>query len=125
MKILIVDDNEAITKATSRVLKLKGHDCTVANEAKIGLKLISENEYDLVLLDLSMPEFSGLDLLKKLKPGSKNLSKIVICTAMSVPSDQILELKTLGVKSVLKKPFSLAEIDQIISEQNASLNITN
>lgn len=121
MKILVVDDNETITKAMSRVLKLKGHDCIIVNKGKKGFELISENEYDLVLLDLSMPEFSGFDLLKKLKPNSKNLSKIVICTALSLSQEQLSELKTLGVKSILRKPFSLTEIEQIISEQPLNL----
>jgi len=125
MKILIIDDNETITKAVSKVLKLKGHDCILVNESKRGLKLISENEYDLVLLDLAMPELTGLDLVKKLKPSSKNLSKVVIFTAMSVPPEQLLELKALGIRSILKKPFSLTDLDQIISEQNSSLGISN
>lgn len=125
MKILLIDDNEAITKATARVLKLKGHDCNLVNDGKTGLNLITENEYDLILLDMSMPGFSGLDLLKSIKPNSKNFSKIVICTAMSVPPEQLAELKNFGIKSILKKPFSLSEIDKIISEQDSSLKISN
>ena len=125
MKILLIDDNEAITKATARVLKLKGHDCNLVNDGKTGLNLITENEYDLILLDMSMPGFSGLDLLKSLKADSKNFSKIVICTAMSVPPEQLAELKNFGIKSILKKPFSLSEIDKIISDQDSSLKISN
>ena len=123
MKILIIDDNPATTRAVSKILQLKGHDCSLSNDGKEGLRLISENDYDLVLLDLTMPNFSGVDLLKKIKSFSINFSKIIIFTAMTLSTSQLAELKALGIKRILKKPFSINELDVIISEQNSTMRI--
>ena len=67
LKILIIDDNEQITKMLTTFLELKEHDCTIANDGKEGLQLIKENEHDVVLLDLAMPEFDGYAVIKDLE----------------------------------------------------------
>ena len=123
MKILIVDDNPTTTKAVSKILQLKGHECSFTNDGNEGLRLTSNNDYDLVLLDLTMPNFSGFDLLKQIKPLNKDLSKIIIFTAMSLSQSQLSELKALGVKRILKKPFEINELDTIISEQNSVMKV--
>lgn len=67
LKILIIDDNEQITKMLTTFLELKEHKCTIANDGKEGLELIKENEHDVILLDLAMPEFDGYAVIKDLE----------------------------------------------------------
>ena len=113
LNVLIIDDNEQITKMISSFLDMSNHDCTVVNEGKEGLELIKTKQYDSIVLDLAMPEFDGyeiLDTLKKEDPSQ--LSKIIILTASSVPIETVRRFKELGVSSCLQKPV---DIDQLLS----------
>ena len=66
-KVLIIDDNVSITKMLSKWLSAKGHDVTVSNDGKNGLTMILENKFNIVLLDLSMPEFTGYDVIDEIE----------------------------------------------------------
>ena len=112
MKILIVDDNEDITGLLSKFLKSKGFENVVTNDPRVGLERIMEDNYDVVLLDISMPEFSGIDIIKKLEKEKilKN-QKIVIFSAVAFTTPQIDNLlKKEGIQSCLKKPIQLNEL---------------
>jgi len=113
LKILIVDDNEQITKMLNTFLQLKQQSCTVANDGKEGLKLIKENEHDVILLDLAMPEFDGYAVIKDLE--DNNLlkdRKIIVFTASTITQDELDQLVVRGVKSYILKPI---DIDVLLS----------
>ena len=117
MKILIVDDNKSITNSLEKYLKIKGFEVSICNDGYDGLELIQNSKWDTVLLDLSMPEFSGLDIIEKLEKNNVLKDKnIVLFTASSVP-DYVLEklVKKDGIKTCLKKPISLAKIAETIA----------
>ena len=106
MKILIIDDNEDITKMLSKYMTLKGHSCSVANDGRNGLNLIEDQTFDAVILDIAMPEFSGTEVIDALhKNGKIKNQNIVILTASSLSYDDESTLKTKGVHSCLKKPI--------------------
>ncbi len=115
MKILIVDDDVELTKALESTITSVGHDVQFTNEPKVGLKLIREQNHDMVLLDLSMPEFSGVDIIKELaKDGTLKEKKIVVMTASAVHEEELKNLVDLGVHSVLRKPVDIdAMLDKI------------
>ena len=113
LKILIVDDNEQITKMLNTFLQLKEQSCTVANDGKEGLKLIKENDHDVVLLDLAMPEFDGYAVIQDLE--DNNLlkdRKIIVFTASTITQDELDNLVVRGVKSYILKPI---DIDVLLS----------
>ena len=113
LKILIVDDNEQITKMLTTFLELKQHICTIANDGKEGLELIKENNSDVVLLDLAMPEFDGYAVIKDLE--DNNLlkdRKIIVFTASTITQDELDNLVVRGVKSYILKPI---DIDVLLS----------
>lgn len=113
MKILIVDDNKDITDLISKYLNLNDHECHVANDGRNGLNLIESQNHDVVLLDVSMPEFSGIDIVNTIAKKDKSaLRKIILFTASSVASSEIDKLLGLGVHSCLKKPM---DPDELIS----------
>lgn len=117
MKILVVDDNKSITNSLEKYLKIKGFDVRVCNNGYDGLELIQNSEWDKILLDLSMPECSGLDIIENLEKNNVLKDKnIILFTASSVP-DYVLDklLKKDGVITCLKKPISLAKIAETIS----------
>ena len=60
MRILLIDDNQQITKMLTTFLHLKGHECIAANDGKSGIEILKNENFDAVLLDLAMPEFSNL-----------------------------------------------------------------
>jgi len=116
VKILIIDDNQSITTMVSKYLVLKGNECTVANDGKQGLEMILQNKYDLIIMDISMPEFSGrniIDYLEKNKILREN--NIVLFTASAISADEIDDMINRGVKGALRKPVDLVEIDKTLA----------
>jgi two-component system, OmpR family, response regulator len=117
MKLLIVDDNASITDMLSKYLTIKGYEVSVVNGGRNALNMIQNNQFDTVLLDLSMPDFSGIDVIESLeRTGHLKNQKIVLFTASSVSNKIIDELLLKdGVKTCLKKPVKLTELVQTIS----------
>ncbi len=117
MKILIIDDDVELTKAVESTLSSVGHDVKFTNEPREGLKLIREQNYDLVFLDLSMPEFSGVDIINNLAEDDLVKEKrIVVMTASAVNDDELKNLVNLGVHSVLRKPVDIDTLLDKIEE---------
>lgn len=116
LRLLLIDDNEEITEVVSFYCESKNIECDVINEGKKGLDSIQDEKYDLILLDLAMPEFSGLDLINSLKEeGSIESKNIVIFTASS--NRRLLdEIKDSGIKEILKKPCSLNDLVAMIEK---------
>ena len=111
MKIQIIDDNIDITTMLSKYFTLKGHSCSVSNNGQYGLNMITTNQYDVVILDLAMPEFSGIDVVEELYQSGKIAKlNIVALTASSVSKEKEEYLKKMGVHSVLKKPIDPDEL---------------
>ncbi len=112
MQVLIVDDNRDITGLLSRFLKAKGIENVATNDPLDGLERIKEEKYDVILLDISMPEFSGIDIIHELET-EKILKdqKIVIFSATAFTTHQIDSLlKKDGIHGCLKKPIQLNEL---------------
>jgi len=112
VQVLIVDDNQDITDLLSKFLTTKGFDVVVTNDPRDGLELIKEQNYDVVLLDISMPEFSGIDIIEALER-KKILKdqKIIIFSANAFTTSEINDLlRKDGVNGCLKKPIQLSEI---------------
>jgi len=111
MKILLIDDNEKISKMLSTFLRLNGNECVTANKARTGLSLIEEQKFDVVLLDLAMPDFSGYDVIDALeKNDSLKQNKIIVFTATDVSQAKLDELVSRGVKDYILKPADLDEL---------------
>ena len=85
LNVLIIDDNEQITKMLTTFLELKEHKCTVANDGKEGLTIIKEDRHDVILLDLAMPEFDGFAVIKDLEENDLLRShKVIVFTASTI-----------------------------------------
>ncbi|AFS80858.1 protein MprA [Candidatus Nitrosopumilus koreensis AR1] len=106
LSILIIDDNEQITKMISTFLSLNSHKCTIANHAQDGLEYIIKNDYDAVILDLTMPDMDGYDILEKIKE-SDIRHKVIVLTASNVSQENIKKIKQTGTKIILQKPVDI------------------
>jgi DNA-binding response OmpR family regulator len=67
MKVLVIDDNHDITEVLSFYFEHENIDYELINNGKEGLKAIREHNFDLILLDMAMPEFSGIEVIRSLK----------------------------------------------------------
>ncbi len=121
MKILIIDDDVELTKAVVFSVSSFGHDVQFTTKPREGLKLIKEQNNDLVFLDLSMPEFSGFDIVNDLaKDGTIKDKKIVILTASAIKEEEFKNLLDLGVHSILQKPVDIDALLDKIEEVGSS-----
>ena len=100
----------------SKYLRLKGNECTAANDGKQGLEMILQNKYDLIIMDISMPEVSGRDIVNYLeKNGVLRENNIVLFTASAISAEEIDDMIKRGVKGALRKPVDLEEIDKTLA----------
>jgi len=106
--MLLVEDEEKVAHFISKGLKEEGYAIDVAYDGRKGLDLLKEFTYDLVLLDLMIPEISGLDLLKIIRSWGNN-TPVLIITAKNTKEDVVKGLDT-GSDDYLTKPFSFDEL---------------
>ncbi len=108
MNILIVEDEKSLAKEMQTFLKKEGYICDIAYTGKEASEKIYVNPYDFLLLDLGLPDYEGLDLLKEAKEANQEAS-VIILTARGSTDDKIKGLD-LGADDYLAKPFSLLEL---------------
>jgi DNA-binding response OmpR family regulator len=108
MKILIVEDEKHLARSIQRYLEREKYLCEIAYDITQGREMVNQFNYDCVLLDLNLPEGSGLSLLRDLKREKKQDGVIIISARNSV-DDKVMSLK-LGADDYLAKPFHLAEL---------------
>lgn len=108
MKILHIEDVPEISQIFADILSTKNYDFDSVSDGRDGLELAVYKDYDLILLDMCMPQYSGVDFLLDLKHRRPTeLSKVVIVSALEMNPTQEQELLNLGIRSVLRKPISV------------------
>ncbi len=107
-KILIIDDEATIGTSSKRVLERENFEVAYQQHAGAGLKQALSGEYDLILLDLLLPEIEGMDILRAIK--SKGIqSEVIIITGYATVQTAVEAMK-LGAADYLSKPFSPDEL---------------
>lgn len=107
-KILIVEDEPNMQQGLKDNLEFEGYEVAATDNGKEGLKLILENSFDLVVLDVMLPEKSGFDICKEVR-SRNNLTPIILLTAKGEELDKVRGLE-LGADDYMTKPFSLREL---------------
>ncbi len=112
MKVLLVDDDKDITTMLSKFLNTKGFEIVVTNDPMEGLRHIQQEQYDVILLDITMPGISGFTIIDILATDEiLKDQNIFIFSATPFESTQIMDLlKKDGINGCLKKPIQLNEI---------------
>lgn len=105
-KILIVEDDEAIANLIKINLEAEGYQCACAFDGKEGADLIEEEVFDLILLDIMLPEIDGYELLEYIRPMG---TPVIFLTAKGNVNDRIRGLK-LGADDYIVKPFQVGEL---------------
>ena len=108
MKLLLIEDEIEIANFLIRGLKYEGYKIDHTVEGKDALNKIAQDTYDIIILDLRLPDISGEEVLKKIR-NQKNITPVIVLTAMG---DMEIKTKLLnsGADDYLVKPFSFAEL---------------
>jgi len=104
--ILIIEDDTSISNLIVSTLVREGYVCEAALDGRRGLELYETGNFDLVLLDLMLPEISGYNLLEIMHEGN---TPIIVISAMNQVQDRIRGLK-MGADDYLSKPFQVGEL---------------
>lgn len=106
LKILVVEDDEAISNLIYVNLTNEGYRCTCASDGAEGADYIEKEEYDLILLDIMLPQINGYELLEFVKHLG---TPVIFLTAKGTVEDKIKGLR-LGADDYIVKPFQIGEL---------------
>ncbi|OMF30067.1 DNA-binding response regulator [Paenibacillus sp. FSL H8-0548] len=110
MRILIVEDEEDLSRALAKGLRREGYAVDIAADGLIGWELADTNDYDVILLDINLPELDGISLCQRIRQSSRhNDVFILMLTARSHP-DEVEEGLDSGADDYLRKPFVFNEL---------------
>lgn len=113
-KILIVDDEKIVLKNLEYVIKKEGYEVTTTSSSPNALKLLQEQEFDVVLTDLKMEKVDGMEILEKTKQMYPDTEVIMITAYATIPS--AVETMKKGAHDYIAKPFKLDEVRKIVKE---------
>lgn len=113
MKILVIEDEEELSKSIVAYLKTESYVCEVAADLKTAMEKTESFDYDCILLDISLPDGNGLQVLQELKANNKT-DGVIIISARDSMTDRITGLN-LGADDYLPKPFHLPELSARIA----------
>ena len=113
MKILIVEDEEMLSENIALYLKQENYVCEIAQNFRTAMDKIGGFDYDCILLDITLPDGNGLNILRELKKEKKS-NGVIIISAKNALDDKIEGLN-LGADDYLDKPFHLSELSARIA----------
>ncbi len=117
MKILCVEDEVDIATLLDNVLTSEGHFVTTCHNGVDALSLIEKENFNLIFLDLQMPQLSGKEVIDSLaKNGLLTHNNIVVLSASDMTESEILEFEQKGIKGFLQKPMSLEGIFDVVKK---------
>lgn len=115
---LVVEDDALISSFILRALQRTGHEANIAGTGAAAIEHLSSGGVDLMLLDLTLPDIDGLEVLRRAREADADLP-VVVLTSRSDPKDRA-SAQRLGVNRYLVKPFPLSELLEIVAELRPS-----
>jgi len=107
-RILVVDDEASIVDSVSTILRYEGFEVDVASSGRAALQKAQETAFDLIVLDVMLPDLDGLEVTRRIRGDGLDVP-ILFLTAKSEVADRVAGL-TVGGDDYVSKPFSLVEI---------------
>ncbi len=107
-RILYVEDNHDTAEAVKIILEMQGHSVDLAFNGNEGIRAATAGQYDLLLLDIMLPDMSGWDIFEKLR--GKVASRFAFLSAIPVSEERVAELQKAGVSDYIMKPFTKADL---------------
>lgn len=113
-KILIVDDESNIRLGLNKCLAKEGYYIEEASNGEEALQLIYNKKYDLILMDVQMPELNGFDVLKRIRKFG-NSTRVIMMTAFGTVEMAVDSMK-IGAVDFLSKPFTISKVRDVVKE---------
>jgi DNA-binding response OmpR family regulator len=114
MNILHVDDSPEICQLYADMLSVGNHSVMSVNDGREGLECALKNDYDLILLDVCMPKYSGMEFIHDLKSKRPSeMKKVIIVSVLELSESHKKELLKLGIHSVEEKPSTIQKLETI------------
>lgn len=118
-KILVIDDEELVTKSLLKLLNLEGYNTTVARSGKEAIEKVEKSDFDLIICDVRIPEMDGIETVKEIRAylersNKKPIPEVLITGYADV--DKYESAMDLEVADYLYKPFDNAEFLRIIKK---------
>src|SRR5712691_7691829 len=108
MRLLVVEDEEKLAKLVKQALMAERFSVDVAQDGRAGLELATTYDYDLIVLDLLLPELDGSEVLRRIRRANRRVP-ILILTARDAVVDKVAHFEA-GADDYLTKPFAMAEL---------------
>lgn len=122
-RILFVDDDTDALETYVKAVSLADHQADVASSALEGWDMIRKTKYDLIFVDLNIPEVSGFELIEKLTKDRKK-KKIPIVVISALPEDNLVnEVLSAGAQLFLEKPVALVDLLAVIEKFEADSSL--
>ncbi len=113
MRILVIDDEAAVASLLAEAVQSQGHEPTVAHDGREGLSRFSQQRPDAVFLDISMPDMSGIEVLRRIR-AIDSVLPVVLITGHARPED-LDEARRLGISEVIEKPHILKNLTEAVA----------
>ena len=108
MRLLLVEDEEKLAQLVRRALVAERFSVDVAQDGRTGLELATSYDYDLIILDLLLPQLDGREVLRRVRRGNPRVP-VLILTARDAVVDKVVHFEA-GADDYLTKPFAMAEL---------------
>ncbi|WP_248892096.1 response regulator transcription factor [Bacillus methanolicus] len=107
-RILIIEDEIQIGKVLKIELEYEGYEVAIKHDGKSGLEAAFTEKFDLILLDIMLPELSGIEVLRRLRK-AENYTPVILLTARNTTLDKVMGLDQ-GANDYITKPFEMEEL---------------
>jgi CheY-like chemotaxis protein len=113
-RVLVVDDHATNLRLITGVLESQGYSNLTADNGEAALKMLEQENIDLVLLDIQMPGLSGTEVAKRIRASPTTSSlKLIAVTALAMPGDRE-EILRAGFDGYVAKPFKIPELLEVV-----------
>jgi CheY-like chemotaxis protein len=118
-RILVVDDEEIVIKSCLRILGGGNYHVEAAYDGREALRKIEQNPYDVIILDVMMPNMGGLEVLRRVKETHPDVD-VIMLTGLSQAetglsqAETVVQARKLGARDFISKPFEPDELKQVV-----------
>lgn len=107
-RILVIEDEPQIARVLKIELEYEGYDVQVEHNGRAGFNTAMENKFDLILLDVMLPELNGIEVLRRIRKGN-NFTPVILLTARNLTLDKVTGLDQ-GANDYITKPYEIEEL---------------
>jgi len=116
LRFLVVDDNEDIRDVFCRLIERAGHNASTAVDGQDAVEILQAETFDVMLLDLTMPRMSGVDVVRWLRARPEVAPDIRIVVISAWAGEHRAVLQELGIVTVMQKPLRIQQLTDLIAE---------